>query len=135
MSPLVEARVWVMARLGGLEIAAELAAFVEQEALPGTGLEAAAFWAAFEETLAEMAPRNAALLAERDRLQAAIDDWHRRHPARPIDAAAYQASSARSATSSPRARTSPSRQRMWTPRSRVSPARSWSCRSPTRATR
>jgi malate synthase len=91
MPLLVEARVWVMARIGGLEIAAELAAFVEREALPGTGLEAAAFWAAFEATLAEMAPRNAALLAERDRLQAAIDAWHRQNPARPIDAARYQA--------------------------------------------
>jgi malate synthase len=79
-----------MVRIGGLEIAADLAAFVEQEALPGTGLAPAAFWADFEATLAELAPRNAALLAERDRLQDAIDGWHRRHPARPINAAEYQ---------------------------------------------
>jgi malate synthase len=80
-----------MVRIGQLEIAAELAAFVEREALPGTGLDAAGFWAAFEAGLAELAPRNAALLAERDRLQAAVDGWHRQHPARPIDTAAYQA--------------------------------------------
>ncbi len=75
----------------GLEIASVLKDFVEQEALPGTGIEAAAFWASCEAILRDLAPRNAALLARRDELQARIDAWHRANLARPIDSAAYEA--------------------------------------------
>jgi malate synthase len=52
-----------------------LAAFVEQELLPGTGVAAAAFWAGLEAVLADFTPRNDALLARRDELQARIDGW------------------------------------------------------------
>ncbi|WP_431285930.1 malate synthase G [Humitalea sp. 24SJ18S-53] len=62
-----------------------------EEALPGTGVAPDAFWAGFAAVLAELAPANAALLAERDALQGKIDAWHRAHPARPVDAAAYTA--------------------------------------------
>ncbi len=78
-------------RIGGLDVAAELKAFVEGEALPGTGVAPAAFWAGYEAILKDLAPRNAALLAERDALQAKIDAWHRANPAKPIDLAAYRA--------------------------------------------
>ncbi|ONG50891.1 malate synthase G [Pseudoroseomonas deserti] len=80
-----------MAQVGSLQVAQPLKDFVEAEALPGTGLQPAAFWEAYAGILAELAPRNAALLAERDTLQAKIDAWHRAHPARPVDAAAYTA--------------------------------------------
>ena len=76
---------------GGLSIATVLHDFVANEALPGTGLDAAAFWNGFAALLAEFAPRNAALLAKRDALQAKIDAWHRAHKGQPHDAAAYQA--------------------------------------------
>ena len=60
----------------GLEVAGELAAFIEAEALPGTGLEAAAFWSGVAAIFARFAPENRRLLAIRDDLQARIDAWH-----------------------------------------------------------
>jgi len=78
-------------RIGGLGVATTLRDFIEQEALPGTGVEPARFWASLEAILRDWAPRNAALLAKRDELQAKIDAWHRANPARPIDLAAYKA--------------------------------------------
>ena len=63
-----------------LQVATELFQFVEGRVLPGTGVDAAVFWKGFDAIVADLAPRNAALLAERDRLQAALDDWHKAHP-------------------------------------------------------
>ena len=60
----------------GLEVAGELAAFIEAEALPGTGLEPAAFWSGVAAIFARFAPENRRLLAIRDDLQARIDAWH-----------------------------------------------------------
>ena len=65
---------------GGLEVDPQLRAFVEQEAMPGTGIAAADFWRGLAATLRELAPVNATLLAKRDALQARIDAWHRQHP-------------------------------------------------------
>ncbi|MDE2006197.1 MAG: malate synthase G [Rhodospirillales bacterium] len=76
---------------GGLLVARELHDFIEREALPGTGIEAAHFWAELAGLVREFAPRIRAALARRDTLQSRIDDWHAAHPARPIDPAAYQA--------------------------------------------
>ncbi len=59
-----------------LQVAVELATFVEQQALPGTGVDPAAFWRGFSELLRWGAPRNRALLDKRDDLQAKIDAWH-----------------------------------------------------------
>ncbi|WP_458097316.1 malate synthase G [Roseomonas sp. WA12] len=75
----------------GLEVAPVLRRFIEEEALPGTGVEAAAFWAAMERTLRGLGPVNADLLGERDSLQDRIDEWHRANPARPVDREAYEA--------------------------------------------
>ena len=75
----------------GLAVAQPLHDFIVNEALPGTGLEADAFWKGFAALAQTLMPRNRALLAERDRLQAAIDGWHKANPARPLDAAAYTA--------------------------------------------
>ncbi|MBD3834041.1 MAG: malate synthase G [Brevundimonas sp.] len=77
-------------RHGSLSVAAELDAFVRDEAAPGTGVAPDAFWAGVEGLLAEHAPKNRALLARRDELQAQLDDWHRAHPGQP-DPEAYQA--------------------------------------------
>jgi len=63
-----------------LQVAAELHRFIEQQVLPGTGIDPAAFWAGFDAIVHDLAPKNAALLAERDRLQAEIDAWHKAHP-------------------------------------------------------
>ena len=64
-----------------------LHAFVEKELLPGTGVEAGAFWAALEKILAEFGPRNAQLLAKRDALQAKIDAWWKDRRGKPFDVA------------------------------------------------
>ena len=64
-------------RIGKLEIAQALYDFVAVEALPGTGVHIDEFWSAFEAVVVDLGPRNAALLARRDELQAQIDDWHR----------------------------------------------------------
>ncbi|ODU09426.1 MAG: malate synthase G [Rubrivivax sp. SCN 71-131] len=64
----------------GLQVDTRLHRFIEQQVLPGTGIEAAAFWAGFDALVADLAPKNAALLAERDRLQSEIDAWHKANP-------------------------------------------------------
>ncbi len=61
----------------GLQIAGELAAFIEGEALPGTGLEPGAFWSGVADIFVGFAPENRRLLAVRDDLQARIDVWNR----------------------------------------------------------
>jgi malate synthase len=64
----------------GLQVAAKLHRFIEEQVLPGTGIEPAAFWVGFDAIVADLAPKNAALLAERDRLQAELDAWHQANP-------------------------------------------------------
>jgi malate synthase len=76
---------------GGLQVAANLDQFVETEALPGTGLDSAAFWSGFDALVHDLAPRNRALLAERDRLQTELDTWHRANPGPVRDLHAYRA--------------------------------------------
>jgi malate synthase len=75
----------------GLKIAEVLAQFVENDVLPPLGMDAGRFWAGVAEVFADFAPRNKALLAKRDDLQAKIDAWHKARPGVPQDPAAYQA--------------------------------------------
>ncbi len=77
--------------VGRLRIAPALHAFVVREALPGTGLTEAAFWAGLEAILADFQPRNRALLDKRDALQAQIDAWWREHKGQAFDVAAHTA--------------------------------------------
>ena len=74
----------------GLKIAPELVEFVETEALPGTEVPADAFWAGVAGLVEEFGPRNRALLARREELQAEIDAWHVRHRNAPHDHEAYK---------------------------------------------
>jgi malate synthase len=76
---------------GGLQVAANLDQFVETEALPGTGIDSATFWSGFDALVHELAPRNRALLAERDRLQSELDNWHRANPGPVRELHAYRA--------------------------------------------
>ena len=62
---------------GKLAIAKELYDFIENEALPGSGLDSDTYWKNFEQVVVDLSPKNKALLAKRDELQAKIDEWHR----------------------------------------------------------
>lgn len=75
----------------GLQVATELHQFIEQKVLPGTGVEPAAFWKGFDAIVTELAPKNLALLAERDRLQAEMDAWHKANPGPIRDMKGYRA--------------------------------------------
>jgi malate synthase len=75
----------------GLQVATPLFDFIETQVLPGTGVNAAAFWKGFDAIVRELAPKNAALLAERERLQSKMDAWHRAHPGPVRDPRAYRA--------------------------------------------
>ncbi len=79
-----------MTQQGGLKVATNLVQFVEQEALPGTGIDRAAFWSGFDAIVHALAPKNRALLAERERLQTELDQWHRAHPGPVRDLPAYR---------------------------------------------
>ncbi len=74
----------------GLQVATVLHRFIEDRVLPGTGVAPAAFWKGFSELVHTLAPKNAALLAERDRLQAELDAWHQANPGPVRKRAAYR---------------------------------------------
>ena len=74
-----------------LQVATPLYQFVNEQVLPGTGLDSARFWAGFDAIVADLAPKNIALLAERDRLQTELDAWHQAHPGPIADMPAYRA--------------------------------------------
>ncbi len=73
----------------GIRVARTLHDFLESEALPGTGVDAAAFWAGFSSLIGDLAPRCKALLATRDSLQQQIDAWHVANRGKPIDSETY----------------------------------------------
>ena len=75
----------------GLQVDAGLAKFLEEDVLPPIGQDAATFWSGFAALVAEMAPKNRALLAKRDDLQAKIDAWHLGRAGKPIDQDEYRA--------------------------------------------
>jgi malate synthase len=115
--------------VAGLQIARPLHDLVHDEILPGTGISSDTLWQGFAGILCELTPRNRALLARRDELQARIDAWHlsAQGPAarrRSLQGATWSTS----ATCCRRARTSPSPPKTSIPKSPASPARSWWCR-------
>ena len=76
---------------GRLRVDCALHDFIDDEALPGTGVSPDAFWEGLDGIVHDLAPRNRELLARRDALQARIDDWHREHAGSPLDLPAYKA--------------------------------------------
>ncbi len=73
----------------GLNVAAELATFVADAALPGTGVSADAFWTGFSGIVHELGPKNRALLVKRSDIQAQVDEWHVARRGQDHDAVAY----------------------------------------------
>ena len=76
---------------GRLKIARIWADFISTEALPGTGVDEAHFWAGLESLVHDLAPRNRTFVAKRADLQGKIDAWHVARKGKPHDAAAYKA--------------------------------------------
>lgn len=77
-------------QIHGLKVATELFNFINQQVLPGTGVSEAHFWQGFDGIVADLAPKNAALLGERDRLQTELDTWHAANPGPIRDMAGYR---------------------------------------------
>ena len=75
----------------GLEVDSALKRFLDEQVLPAVGVAPAQFWPGFAAIVRDLTPRNAALLAERKRLQAELDTWHRAHPGPIRDMAGYRA--------------------------------------------
>ncbi|MGH1329927.1 MAG: malate synthase G [Paracoccaceae bacterium] len=75
----------------GLHVAPEMAEFIETQALPGTGVDPADFWAGFAAIVRDLTPKNRALLAIREEMQAKLDAWHIARRGQPHDAPAYEA--------------------------------------------
>ena len=78
-------------QVGGLQVAKVLFDFVNNEAIPGTGVTADQFWAGADKVIHDLAPKNKALLAKRDDFQARIDTWHQTHAGQAHDPVAYKA--------------------------------------------
>lgn len=76
---------------GGLQVAKELYDFVNEKAIPGTGVDQTAFWDSFGKIANELAPRNRELLAKRDDLQAKIDAYHTERKGQPHNFDEYKA--------------------------------------------
>lgn len=74
----------------GLQVATELHHFIEEKVLPAAGVASGTFWKGFDAIVSDLAPRNLALLAERDRLQTEMDAWHKAHPGPIADMPAYR---------------------------------------------
>ncbi|MEM6743040.1 MAG: malate synthase G [Pseudomonadota bacterium] len=75
----------------GLKVDKPLYEFIETEALPGSGVTSDAYWSLLAELAHDFGPRNRALLAEREEIQAKIDAWHQARRGQPHDAAEYRA--------------------------------------------
>jgi malate synthase len=73
-----------------LEVATELAEFLDREALPAAGIAPADFWPGLARLIADLTPTNRSLLRRRDELQAQIDGWHGEQAGAPIDVIAYR---------------------------------------------
>ena len=74
----------------GLQVASELASFIETQALPGTGIDADTFWKGFAGLIGTMTPRNRELLQKREDMQLAIDAWHVSQRGKVHDRVAYE---------------------------------------------
>lgn len=75
----------------GLQVAAEYVDFIENEALPGSGVTADAFWAGLSALVHDFGPENRALLQKREDIQSKIDAWHMSNKGQAFDFDAYKA--------------------------------------------
>ncbi len=78
-------------QVGSLQVATVLHDFINQQAIPGSGVDAAAFWSGLEKLITDLAPVNKSLLAKRDDFQTQIDAWHQQRAGQAHDSLAYKA--------------------------------------------
>ncbi|MBS3803160.1 MAG: malate synthase G [Oleiphilaceae bacterium] len=78
-------------QVGDLRVAKVLLDFINNEAIPGTGLDADKVWSEFAALVRELGPQNASLLAKRDEIQEKVDSWHREHKGQRIKMKEYKA--------------------------------------------
>ena len=78
-------------QIGGLQIANVIKELVENKIAPESGVSSATFWSELEKIVNDLTPKNRALLARREELQARIDQWHQQRAGQPLDATAYKA--------------------------------------------
>src|SRR5690606_28801156 len=90
-NPLRQTTMTERVQIGGIQVAKNLYDFVNNEAIPGTGVDADKFWAEFDKIVNELAPRNRELLAKRDAIQEKLDTWNREHKGQKLDMAEYKA--------------------------------------------
>lgn len=76
---------------GGLQIEKILFDLIENDVIPGTGVDPEAYWASFDEIVHELGPKNKALLQKRDKIQAQVDAWHLARKGQSVDAVEYKA--------------------------------------------
>ncbi|RKU10319.1 malate synthase G [Candidatus Poribacteria bacterium] len=76
--------------IGQLKIDEGLYRLVQDEIAPGTGVEADAFWTSLGEIVADLAPKNRALLDKRDALQQRIDEWYLSTKGEPVEPNEYE---------------------------------------------
>ncbi|MEM9912991.1 MAG: malate synthase G [Pseudomonadota bacterium] len=74
----------------GLQVDERLVRFLDDHALPGSGVSTQQFWSGFAQLIQTMSPKNKALLDRRDQLQSQIDDWHTRGQNQPHDHEGYK---------------------------------------------
>src|SRR6056297_3106096 len=89
-NPLRQTTMTERVQVGGIQVAKNLYDFVNNEAIPGTGIDADKFWADFDAIVHELAPRNKELLAKRDAIQEKMDSWNRDHKGQKLDMAEYK---------------------------------------------
>ena len=77
-------------QVGDLQVAKNLFDFVNNEAIPGTGVDANKFWAEFDKIVHELAPRNKELLAKRDEIQEKLDGWYRERKGQSLNMEEYK---------------------------------------------
>ncbi len=65
---------------GGLSISTELYSLVNEEIIPGTGIDTDQFWQCLGQITRELGPKNKALLEKRHDIQLQLDEWHQQNP-------------------------------------------------------
>ena len=63
--------------------------FVNNEAIPGTGVVSEDFWSKFSKVVHELTPINKALIKKRETVQKKIDDWHVSNKGKDFDKEQY----------------------------------------------